>query len=153
MLCANTVGSFLSLYSLHRTGCRRGWAAELEAWPLALELTEVGVVSSPRQGGCWGHNQSLEEARRAELGSPRGGWGAGDEELARLTDKAQQEESEVFQKAGNTHRLGEAGAEGGTQAAGESLAGKMLRPLGALGLHPIPALQRRGAPGPRKVRC
>ena len=72
---------------------------------------------------------------------------------SRLTDKAQQEESEVFQKAGNTHRLGEAGAEGGRQAAGESLAGKMLRPLGALGLHPIPALQRRGAPGPRKVRC
>ena len=47
-------GSFLSLYSLHRTGCGRDWAAELEARSLALELTEVGGVSSPRQGGCWG---------------------------------------------------------------------------------------------------
>ena len=38
-------------------------------------------------------------------GSPRRGWGAGDKELAGLTDKAQQEENEVFQKAGNTQIL------------------------------------------------
>ena len=75
--------------------------------------------------------------------SPRRGWGVGDKELARQMDKAQQEERGFPESRTHPNTRGGGWWEG-PAGSRESLAGKMLRPLGALS-RLIPALQRRGA--------
>lgn len=108
-------------------------------WPWSL----LGRgVSSPKQGNM---TRAWKSLNVQSWGSPRRGWGMGDKELAGLMGQGQQEERGVFRKAGNAQNLREAGGGRGQAGSRQSLAGKMLGPLGALSRDPIPGLQRRGA--------